>query len=254
MKIRILGSGTSQGIPVVGCECDVCKSDNANDSRLRASILVSKGDTNILVDTGPDLRQQLLTNNIADIEAVVYTHEHNDHVIGLDDIRPLYFRYQSNIPTYGLERVNKEIQKRFSYMFGDKVYPGVAQIDVNHITKETSSFSIGNIKIIPVGVMHGHLNILGYRFDNMAYITDASKIEKTERLKLANLDVLIINALQLQTHHSHFTLDQAIDVIRELQPKAAYITHISHTMGLAENVSKKLPAGISLAYDNQIIK
>lgn len=253
LKITFLGTGTSQGIPTVGCNCDVCLSDNYKDQRLRSSALVTKGDTSLLIDTGPDLRQQMLVNRIIDIDAIVFTHEHNDHVIGLDDIRPLYFRRRANIPTYGLHRVHQEIKTRFSYMFGDSVYPGVAQIDTHDIDSDTHTFNIDNIPVTPIGVMHGNLPILGYRFGNMAYITDASYISEDQIKKLLNLDIIVVNALQRKEHHSHFTLEEALEFVNKIGAKKAYFTHLSHLMGKHDDISLELPDHIHLAYDGLVV-
>lgn len=254
MQLIFLGTGTSQGIPTVGCSCDVCNSDNPRDKRLRSSVLIRNGNTSLLVDTGPDLRQQLLGNNITDVDAILYTHEHNDHVIGLDDIRPMYFRRRSNIPTYGLKRVHDEIKQRFSYMFGDSVYPGVAQIDTHDIDQHTNPFTIESINIIPIGVHHGKLEILGYRFGQMAYITDASDIDDHQIAKLKGLDVIVINALQRKEHHSHFTLSEALEFISKIGARKAYLTHLSHLMGSSEDIALELPTHVSLAYDGLVVE
>jgi len=253
LQLTFLGTGTSQGIPTVGCNCTVCLSDNPKDHRLRCSVIITQKETSLLVDTGPDLRQQLLTNSIINVDAILFTHEHNDHVIGLDDIRPLYFRRRSNIPTYGLERVHNEIKQRFSYMFGNSVYPGVAQIDTHSINENTATFDIDDIQVTPIGVMHGNLPILGYRFGRIAYITDASLISEKQIKKLSNLDIVVINALQRKEHHSHFTLDEAVEFINRIGAKAGYLTHLSHLMGSHDDISLELPKHIHVAYDGLVI-
>ena len=254
MQLTFLGTGTSQGIPTVGCTCTVCTSDNSKDHRLRSSVLVRERKTSLLLDTGPDLRQQLISNSITDIEAILFTHEHNDHVIGLDDSRPLYFRRMSNIPTYGLKRVHDEIKQRFAYMFGDAVYPGVAQIDTHDIDQDTSTFHLADIAVTPIGVMHGILPILGYRFEKVAYITDASLIEEYQADKLMGVDTIIINALQRKEHHSHFTLTEALAFIKKINAKNAYLTHLSHLMGMHDDISSELPQNVHLAYDGLTIE
>lgn len=254
MQLIFLGTGTSQGIPTVGCECDVCNSNNPKDQRLRSSVIVRHQNTSLLIDTGPDLRQQLLNNNITDVDAILYTHEHNDHVIGLDDIRPMYFRRRSNIPTYALKRVHDEIKLRFSYMFGDAIYPGVAQIDTHNIQAHTPSFAIESIEVTPIGVQHGKLDILGYRFGKIAYITDASEIAEDQIEKLFGLEVVVINALQRKAHHSHFTLEEAIAFINKIGAKRAYLTHLSHLMGTHDDISLELPPHISLANDGLVVE
>lgn len=254
MQLTFLGTGTSQGIPTVGCTCEVCLSDNDKDKRLRSSVVITQAETTLLIDTGPDLRQQLLHNAITDVDAILFTHEHNDHVIGLDDIRPLYFRRRSNIPTFALQRVHEEIRLRFSYMFGNSVYPGVAQIDTHNIDQDTSTFTIDNIPVTPIGIMHGNLSILGYRFGDIAYITDASSVSETQIEKLTNVNTIIVNALQRKEHHSHFTLDQALRFIDRIGAKTGYLTHLSHLMGCHEDISLELPEHVHLAYDGLTIK
>ncbi len=255
IKLTFLGTGTSQGIPVVGCQCDVCLSSDTNNTRLRSSALIESKNTTIIIDTGPDLRQQLLRTSVNRIDAILYTHEHNDHVIGLDDIRPIYFNRKSNIPSYALARVNAELRQRFAYMFADTKYPGVAQIDTHNIDKTTASFFIGDIEITPIGIEHGRLEILGYIFnDKVAYITDASAVSKETIVKLQNVDCIIVNALRKETHHSHFNLDQAITFITGLPAKKGYITHVSHDMGLMDDILHLLPSHISIAYDGLIFE
>ena len=250
LQLTFLGTGTSQGIPTVGCTCPVCLSDNPKDQRLRSSAYITQNDTALLIDTGPDLRQQMLTNSIIDVDAILFTHEHNDHIIGLDDIRPLYFRRRSNIPTYALERVHHDIKRRFSYMFGDSVYPGVAQIDTHDITL---TLDIDNIPITPRGVIHGKLPILGYRFGKIAYITDASNLHESQLEKLFGLDIVVINALQRKKHHSHFTLDEAVTFIESIGAKTGYLTHLSHLMGFHDDISTELPDHIKVAYDGLVV-
>lgn len=254
MQLTFLGTGTSQGIPTVGCTCSVCSSKDSKDKRLRSSVIIKDEETTLLIDTGPDLRQQLLVNNIIDLDAILYTHEHNDHVIGLDDIRPLYFRKRTNIPTYALNRVHRDIKSRFAYMFGDNVYPGVAQINTNDISQNSDSFHIKSIEVLPIGIMHGTLPILGYRFGNLAYVTDAKYISTTQLDKLKNLDTIVINALQRKEHHSHLTLNQAIQFIDDIGVRKAYITHLSHLMGHHDDLELELPEHISVAYDGLSIK
>lgn len=253
MQLIFLGTGTSQGIPTVGCDCIVCNSDNPRDKRLRSSVIIREGSTSLLIDTGPDLRQQLLANRITDVDAILFTHEHNDHVIGLDDIRPLYFRRRSNIPTYGLKRVHDEVKQRFAYMFGNSVYPGVAQIDTHDIDEHTPTFDIENIKVEPIGIQHGKLGILGYRFGSVAYITDASHVDDNQVKKLLGLEIIVVNALQRKDHHSHFTLEESLEFVKKIGAKKAYLTHISHLMGTYDDVMLELPSNVSLAYDGLVV-
>lgn len=255
MKLTLLGTGTSQGVPVVGCNCKVCSSDDPHDHRLRQSAIVSNGNTSLLIDTGPDLRQQLLRENISYVDAILYTHEHNDHVVGLDDIRPIYFNTVGNVPSYALKRVHDSIATRFAYMFSDNPYPGVAQIDRHDIDfSDLSSFKIGDIDIQPLHITHGRLDILGFRFGDIAYITDASYISEETISQLEGLEYLVINALHQEKHHSHFTLQESVSYIDLIQPKQAFITHISHLMGNHAEINATLPSHINLAHDGLVLR
>lgn len=249
MKLKFLGTGTSQGIPVIGSDHPVCLSQNPKDKRLRSSaIITTNSGTKILIDCGPDFRQQMLTNRESDIDAVLLTHEHNDHVIGLDDLRPLIFKHAQAMPLYAQERVIKEIKNRFSYAFADKKYPGAPSFQEYII--ENKSFNIGEDLITPIEVMHSKLPIFGYKIGNLSYITDASFIAAPELNKLKGLDVLVLNCLRREEpHHSHFILPQALEMIALLKPKKAYLTHISHLLGFHDEVEKELPQGVHLAYD-----
>lgn len=253
MKITLLGTGTSQGIPVVGCECKTCLSTDRRDDRLRSGILVQQGDVNILVDTGPDLRQQMLKVKIKHINGVLYTHEHNDHIIGLDDIRPFNFISRKDVPFYGLPRVLDDIKSRFSYVFSKNPYPGAPRATLNEI-QSGDRFSVGGVEVTSIGVSHGNLPILGYRFGDFAFITDASYIGERSRQLLSGVKVLVLSALQREAHHSHFTLSEAISVIQDLEIEKAYLTHISHRMGPSGEWEKELPANIFPAYDELVIE
>lgn len=244
----MLGTGTSQGVPVIGCDCEVCHSEDSHDKRLRTSIYVTYEGTAITVDIGPDFRQQMLVNGISDIDAVLLTHEHDDHVSGLDDIRPINFRLKKNIPLYGLPRVLNDLRARYRYVFDTSyAYSGKPRIDLIEIN--TDPLHIGSLEVQPIEVMHGNVDILGYRFGNFAYITDAKTIDKEWIARLQGLDVLILNALHRHTHYSHLNLEEAIDMVGRIKPRHAYLTHLSHHMGLAADVELELPANISLAYD-----
>ena len=248
MKVTILGTGTSQGIPVIGCGCEACRSEDPRDNRLRSGILVQSNGKNILVDTGPDLRQQILKVGIKHINGIIYTHEHNDHMIGLDDIRPFNFIQRIDIPFYGLQRVLDDIQHRFAYVFAENPYPGAPKATL-HTIKSGKSIQIDNLDIMPIEVMHGTLPILGYRFDDFAFITDASAISQESKELLKGTKVLVLSALRRKPHHSHFTLYQAIDLIDELKIEKAYLTHISHMMGPTKEWEKELPSHIFPAFD-----
>lgn len=247
MQITFLGTGTSQGVPIIGCKCKVCQSLNPKDNRLRSSIHIQKGETAIIIDTGPDFRQQLLKNKIDDIDAIVYTHEHKDHVAGLDDVRPINFLKEKDIPIYAEKRVLNALETEFHYAFSEKKYPGVPSIETHAI--ENKPFTINNVNLLPIRVMHHKLPVLGFRIGDFAYITDANFISAEEKLKLNHLDVLVLNALRKEEHISHFTFFQALQLIKELQPKQAYLTHISHQLGSHEQIMKELPENISLAFD-----
>ncbi len=248
MKLKFLGTGTSQGVPVIGSHHPVCLSSNPKDKRLRASVIITTDDSKkILIDCGPDFRQQMIANHEENLEAVLLTHEHNDHVIGLDDLRPLIFKNGKNMPLYSLERVGNEVKNRFPYAFADEAYPGAPAFDLQFIK---NPFKILETLIIPINVKHGNLDILGYRIGNMAYITDASFLEDSELEKLKNLDILVVNALRkTDPHHTHFILPDALDFIAKVNPKEAFLTHISHHMGFHDEVEKELPDHIHLAYD-----
>ncbi len=252
MKVYFLGTGTSQGIPVIGSEHPVCRSQDQKDKRLRVSVWVQWDNNSFLIDCGPDFRQQMLTSGCLKMDAILFTHEHSDHSAGLDDIRPFFFK-QGNIPIYGHERVLKNLKKRFDYIFEtENKYPGspgVSPIEVEN----NISIEIDSKKIIPINAMHGDLQVFGYRFDDFAYLTDVKTIETTEINKLKNLEVLVINALREESHNTHFNLQEALDFINIVQPKKTYLTHISHTFGFHEEVQKKLPENVFLAYDNLII-
>lgn len=248
MKLKFLGTGTSQGIPVIGSDHPVCKSNDPKDKRLRTSaILTTDAGNKILIDCGPDFRQQMLTNNETRLDAVLLTHEHNDHIIGLDDLRPLIFQNEKNMPIYCSTRVKEEITQRFPYAFSDNKYPGAPSFDITIIEER---LSILDTEIEPIEVMHGKLPILGFKIKNLAYITDANFISNEEKQKLKNLDVLIINCLRKEKkHHSHYILPEVLDLVQELQPKQTYFTHISHNLGFHHQVEKELPKGVFLAYD-----
>ena len=252
MKVYFLGTGTSQGIPVIGSKHPVCLSQNPNDKRLRVSVWIEWDNNSFVIDCGPDFRQQMITSGCPKIDAILFTHEHSDHSAGLDDIRPFFFK-QGNIPVYGHQRVLNNLKKRFDYIFETQNKypgsPGVSPIEVeNNIAIE-----IDSKKIIPINAMHGDLQVFGYRFDNFAYLTDVKTIETVEIDKIKNLEVLVINALREDAHNTHFNLQEALDFINIVQPKKTYLTHISHAFGFHEEVQKKLPENVFLAYDNLII-
>ena len=246
MKINFLGTGTSQGIPVIGSNHPVCLSPDKKDKRLRTSLLINwKGD-HIIIDCGPDFRYQMLRSNCSKVDAILFTHEHNDHVSGLDDVRPFYFKY-GTIPIYAEKRVLNSLTDRFPYIF-NKVnnIPSVPSVKIHVINDQ---FIFKNKTIIPVRAFHGKLPILGYRFADFAYFTDVKTIEESELKKLKNLKVLVINALRIEEHKSHLNLEDAIVLIHRINPKKAYLTHISHKLGFHEEIERSLPKNIFLSYD-----
>jgi len=252
LKVTFLGTGTSQGIPIIGSTHPVCLSKNSKDKRLRVSVLIEWEDYAFVVDCGPDFRQQLLANPIKRLDGILFTHEHNDHIAGLDDIRPFYFR-QGNIKIFAHKRVVKALKKRFDYVFAvENKYPGAPTLDIGLI--DGNPFKIGNKKAIPVDVFHGSLQVYGFRIDNFAYVTDAKTIPAESLEKLKGLDVLVINALRFEPHKTHLNVEEALEVVDVLKPKQTYFTHISHHLGFHEEVSRTLPKNVFLAYDNLKIK
>ncbi|KFF13844.1 MBL fold metallo-hydrolase [Flavobacterium hydatis] len=249
MKVYFLGTGTSQGIPIIGVDHPVCKSTDPKDKRLRVSIWISWDDHSYVVDCGPDFRQQMLTCNCQKLDAILFTHEHADHTAGLDDIRPYNFR-QGEMPIYAHERVIGNLKKRFDYVFETvNKYPGAPSVKTIEVIND-EPFAVGDKMAIPVNVMHGDLQVFGYRIDDFAYLTDVKTIEQVEINKLKNLKVLVINALRVEPHDTHFNLQEALEFITLVQPEKAYLTHISHVLGFHEEVQKTLPKNVFLAYDN----
>ena len=248
LKITFLGTGTSQGVPVIGCGCAVCSSKDPKDQRLRTSVLITKGEVNIAVDAGPDFRQQMLRAGVQDLQAILLTHEHNDHVIGLDDVRAFNFRQWKKMPVYATLPVQAELKKRFSYIFDKNPYPGAPMVELRTLSKD-EIFEVGNITFIPIEVMHGTLPVLGFRIGDFTYLTDVKTIEPTELEKVKGSRILVLNALHHTEHHSHLNLKEALELIQQLQPEQAYLIHVSHKMGLHESVSKSLPPNVQLAYD-----
>ncbi len=247
MTITFLGTGTSQGIPIIGSTHPVCLSKDFKDKRLRVSVLIEWEDYTYVIDCGPDFRQQMLRAQCSKIDGIIFTHEHSDHVAGLDDVRPFYFR-QGDIDIYAHERVIASLKKRYDYIFTTKdKYPGVPTLSVNTI--ENKPFHLNNLTVVPINGMHHKLQVFGFRFKDFAYLTDMKTVENSEIEKIKNVKVLVVNALRIEPHLSHFNLEEALQFIDKVKPQTAYLTHVSHLLGFHEDVENTLPEGVFLAYD-----
>ena len=253
LQITFLGTGTSQGIPIIGSDHPVCLSKNPKDRRLRVSVLLSWDDYNFVIDCGPDFRQQMLSNKVHKLDGILFTHEHADHTAGIDDIRPFVFR-QGAMPIYAHERVVAALKRRFYYVFPEngKKYPGAPSVQINLIEND-APFQIGNEKVIPIEAMHGDLKVLGFRIKDFTYLTDVNSVTADEMDKIKGCKVLVVNALRKESHHSHFNLEEALNFVEQVQPETAYFTHISHMLGFHDEVEKGLPENVYLAYDNLVI-
>lgn len=248
MKITFLGTGTSQGVPVIACDCLVCASNSKYDKRLRVSVLIEDQGKAIVIDAGPDFRYQMLRAGLRRLDAILFTHEHKDHVAGLDDVRAFNHKQQSEIDIYAHQRVQEALRKEFHYIFSGNNYPGIPRLKLNTI-QENQTFDVSGISVVPISVMHFKLPVFGFRIGDFTYITDANSISEEEKQKVRGSELLVINALQKTKHISHFTLDEALQLATEIGAKKTYITHISHNMGSHRKVSKELPKGVFLAYD-----
>ena len=253
MKFTFLGTGTSQGIPVIGCTCKVCNSDDSKDNRLRSSLLVESGKTTINIDIGPDFRQQMLRAGVNDMDAILFTHEHQDHTAGLDEVRAFNFINKKPVQLYAAERVQKRLKEQYSYIFENADYPGIPQISM-HDLEAGKPITVGNIEILPIKVMHGQMPVLAFRIGGFTYITDANYIGETEKNLIRGSKHLVLNALRQKSHHSHFTLDEAIELSQELEVPNTYLTHISHQLGLHAEVNKSLSKGVGLAWDGLVVE
>ena len=247
VKITFLGTGTSQGVPVIACDCNTCLSTDSHDKRLRTSLLLETNESTLVIDAGPDFRQQMLREHVTKLDAILLTHEHKDHIGGLDDVRAFNYKSQDAIDIYSEERVQKVLKKDYSYVFSEYQYPGIPKMRLNNIPEH--GFPVKDLMVKPVRVFHYRLPVYGFRIGNFAYITDANYVPEESKEKLYGVKYMVVNALRKEKHISHFSLREAMDLIREISPKKAFITHISHQMGLYAEVSKELPPEIMLAYD-----
>ena len=250
--ITVLGSGTSQGVPVIACDCHVCRSEAPRDKRLRSSILISMNGENYVVDAGPDFRQQMLREDVKSLRAVIFTHEHKDHLAGLDDVRAFNYREQRDMEIFCTDRVSEALHREFHYVFSHERYPGIPTLHLNRITNEPFRLPDGP-ELIPIEVMHYRMPVFGYRLGDFTYITDAKTISASERDKVRGTRILMVNALHRSEHLSHFNLEEALEFIRYIGPEVAYLTHISHLFGTDEEIRSLLPDGVLPAYDGMRI-
>jgi phosphoribosyl 1,2-cyclic phosphate phosphodiesterase len=251
MRITFLGTGTSQGIPVIACDCVVCRSTDPHDKRLRTSVWVQTEGKSFVIDTGPDFRQQMLRANVRDLDAAIFTHQHKDHTAGLDDIRAFNHRQQADIPLYGRFEVLNQIRSEFFYAFSETRYPGVPHFELHPIVNEP--FEVSGVKFIPIEAMHYMLPVFGFRIGDFTYITDTNYISEKEQEKIIGSKVLVLDTLQKEPHISHFTLSQALELIKKLDIPQAYLVHMSHRLGLHAVINTELPPNVSLAYDGLVL-
>jgi phosphoribosyl 1,2-cyclic phosphate phosphodiesterase len=251
LKITFLGTGTSQGVPVIGCDCEVCQSLDFRNKRLRTSVHIQVDDQSIVIDTGPDFRQQMLRERTQKLDFVLFTHSHKDHTAGLDDVRAFNFKQSMDMPLYGTNQVLDQLRTEYYYAFLKKKYPGTPQLQLNEINE--NPFVVNGIEITPLPVMHLHMPVLGFRIGDFSYITDANHIPDNTLARLAGTSVLVLNALQKETHISHFNLNEAVAMAKKIGAARTYFTHISHKLGLHKHVAEELPPNIELAYDGLVV-
>ncbi len=247
MQITFLGTGTSQGVPLILCTCAVCRSNDPKDNRLRASILIEEKGKTFIIDTGPDFRQQMLREKVKNLDAVIFTHEHKDHTAGFDDIRAFNYINDKKMEVYASARVQDALRREFAYIFSDFKYPGIPEINLHLL--ENKLTSIEGVDFLPIEVLHYKLPVFGFRIKDFTYITDANYISDVEKEKIKGSKILVLNALRREPHISHFTLEEALKLVKELNPEKVYFTHISHQLGLHADVQKELPPNIELAFD-----
>jgi phosphoribosyl 1,2-cyclic phosphate phosphodiesterase len=247
VEVTFLGTGTSQGVPLIGCQCQVCLSTDLKDNRLRSSLLINDKDCSFVIDTGPDFRQQMLRENVRQLDAVLFTHEHKDHIAGLDDVRAFNFIQSREMDVFATSRVQDAIKREFAYIFSEEKYPGIPEIKLH--TFDQQSFFIKHLQILPIDVMHYKMPVKAFRIGDFVYITDANHISEKEKEKIKGAKIIVLNALRRHPHISHYTLEEALHLIEEFKPEKAFLTHISHQLGTHEMVSSELPANVFLAYD-----
>ncbi len=252
LKVSFLGTGTSSGVPMIACECEVCISADDRDKRLRTSVLIESDTTTVVVDTGPDFRYQMLRQRVKKLDAIVFTHEHKDHVAGLDDVRAFNYSMKASMNIYATEQVQTALKREFYYAFESEKYPGVPQLDLQTIT--LVPFMVGDLRFEPIQLLHYKMSVFGYRVGDFGYITDANQITETEKMKLNGVKVLVVNALREATHISHFSLSEALEIIKYIAPEKAYLTHISHQMPAHEQLLKLLPPNVYPAHDGLVIE
>ncbi len=248
MKITFLGTGTSQGVPIIGCQCAICLSTDACDKRLRSSILIESDNTTVVIDSGPDFRQQLLRADVRKLDGLIFTHSHKDHIAGMDDIRAFNYLQGKAVDVFATIETQKIIKNEFPYVFSNSDYPGIPKLNMHTISKH-DPFQIGDFHFVPIEVLHYKMPVLGFRINDFTYITDANKIEEAELEKIFGTRILVLNALRREQHISHFTLAEAMAISQQLGVEQAYFTHISHQLGLHADVEKELPDGMNLAFD-----
>lgn len=254
MKLTFLGTGTSSGVPMIGCACPVCRSLDHRDQRLRVSVHLAVEGRSLVIDTGPDFRQQMLRAHLDHLDGILFTHEHKDHTAGLDDVRPFNYRQQQELPIFAEPRVLEQLKREFAYVFAEHKYPGVPQLSVHPILDDQRTFDVLGLAVQPLRAQHHKLPVLGFRLGGLAYITDANHLPDSTLEQMRGADTIVLNALRHEPHVSHFTLSEAVAILEELRPRRAYLTHISHQLGRHRAVEAQLPPWVRLAYDGLAVE